>query len=227
MSAGTGWTNAFPLRPAAQAVEAICVAWEFYAKVYRANFNRGTSEPKLTKQLCCYVDRVVAPSLGLLGTWAAENVIGYLDPLTGEMIEERRTDILYGWNNDATRERLQLVFEFKRLRATKGDRNHYLGDKGLQRFVTGIYSYGQASALMVGVLLDTESAVLSPLKAEFADPVRAKRLALVQAASGTPLHQPPNFVQANFDTKHFRPSPLGPAHGSIQVSHMFLEFAYA
>ena len=226
MSAGAGWTTAFPLSPASQAVEAVCVAWGFYAKVYRPHFNRSTFEPKLTKHLCCYVDRVVAPSLGLLGTWAAENVIGYLDPVTGEMIEERRTDILYGWNDDVARERMQLVFEFKRLRATKGDRNHYLGDTGLQRFVTGIYSHGEASALMVGVLLDPQSAVVPPLKAEFADPVRANRLALVQAASGTPLHQPAIFVQANFDTKHLRPPPLGPAHGSIQVSHMFLEFAY-
>ena len=36
-----------------------------------------------------------------------------LDPATGTMIEERRTDIVYGWNNDT--ESMKLVFEFKRL----------------------------------------------------------------------------------------------------------------
>lgn len=226
MSAGANWAAAFPLKPASEAVTAVCAAWNFYAGAPRSDFNRSTPEPKLTKLMCCYIRRVVAPKLGLLGTWAAENVIGDLDPVSGEFIEERRTDISYGWNDDAARQQLELVFEFKRLRATKGDRKHYLGEKGLQRFVTGIYSPGQERALMVGVLLDPQAAVLPALKGEFADPVRAAQLALIPATSGVPLIQPAAFAQADFDTEHRRPPPRGHASGRIKVSHMFLEFAY-
>lgn len=226
MSTGANWAAAFPLKSATEAVTAVCTAWKFYASAPRPDFNRTTSEPKLTKLICCYVRRVVAPDLGLLGTWAAENVIADLDPVTGKLIEERRTDIQYGWNDDAARQQLELVFEFKRLRATKSDRKHYLGRKGLQRFVTGMYSEGQERALMVGILLDSKAAVLPPLKAEFAVPALAAQLALVPAASGAPLIQPAAFAQADFDTEHMRPPPRGHASGRIKVSHMFLEFAY-
>lgn len=226
MSAGANWAAAFPLKSATDAVTAVCTAWKFYASAPRPGFNRSTPEPKLTKLICGYVRRVVAHDLGLFGIWTAENVITDLDPVTGELIQERRTDIQYGWNDDAARQQLELVFEFKRLRATKSDRKHYLGHKGLQRFVTGIYSVGQERALMVGILLDSQSAVLPPLKAEFADPALATQLALAPAASGAPLIQPAAFAHADFDTEHIRPPPRGHASGRMKVSHMFLEFDY-
>lgn len=204
------------------------MAWQFYAKQYRPHFNRDTSEPRLTKQLCTWIARVEAPKMGLLGSWSSEGVIGDPDLTTGEMLEERRTDIVYGWNDDTAGEKLELVFEFKRLRATKGDRNHYLGDKGLQRFVTGIYSHGQACAVMVGVLRDQKLSVVMPLIAEFALPARIQKLALVPQANGATVHKPSNnfATRADFDTEHLRPAPKGPPHGRIQISHLFLEFGY-
>ena len=45
--------------------------------------------------------------------WAAEDIIGEIDPATRVLAEERRTDIVYGWNDDY--QDLKLVFEFKRL----------------------------------------------------------------------------------------------------------------
>lgn len=222
----TVWASAFPLQPASDAVTAVCEAWNFYASKNREHFNRKTHEPKLTKHLCCYINRVTAPKLGLLGTWSAEAVIGVLDLSSGEITEERRTDIMYGWNDDIARQKMQLVFEFKRLKATKGDRDHYLGERGLQRFVTGIYSLGEERAFMVGILLAAPHKVLPSLKAEFASPLRATSLGLIAANPSAPLIQPATFVQADFDSLHKRPPPHGPAKGCIQVSHMFLEFAY-
>lgn len=222
----TGWASAFPVKPANEAVTAVCAAWEFYAIKHRSHFNRKTHEPQLTKHLCCYISRVVAPQLGLLGTWAAEAVIGDLDVSSGAVIEERRTDILYGWNDDNAQQKMHLVFEFKRLRATKKDRDHYLGEGGLQRFVSGIYSYGEERAFMVGILLDATAKILPSLKAEFANPQRATALNLIPSSPIAPLIQPSMFAQADFDSLHKRLPPEGPAKGSIQVSHMFLEFAY-
>ena len=45
--------------------------------------------------------------------WAAESVENEVDFDTGELKEERRTDIVYGWNND--NDRIRLVFEFKKV----------------------------------------------------------------------------------------------------------------
>ena len=53
-------------------------------------------------------------SAGLLRMWPAENNIGDIDPTPAKLLDERRTDIVYGWN-DASK-KFELVFEFKRLR---------------------------------------------------------------------------------------------------------------
>lgn len=82
-------------------------------------------------------------------------------------------------------------------------------NNGLQRFVTGNYSHGQACALMVGALRNPKLAVVPPLMAEFAVPARAQRLVLVPASPGAAVHQPSNnfAAYAEFDTEHLRPAP--------------------
>ncbi|MET4279238.1 MULTISPECIES: hypothetical protein [unclassified Bradyrhizobium] len=71
-------------------------------------------------------------------------MIGEIDLSTGARIQERRTDIVYGWND--TTQGMRLVFEFKRMGRQKKHRNHYLLEQGLGRFITGIYSRRQAVA---------------------------------------------------------------------------------
>ena len=51
-----------------------------------------------------------------------------IDHVMASIHEERRSDIVYGWNNDATG--LQLVFEFKKMSRSASDREHYLERKG-------------------------------------------------------------------------------------------------
>jgi hypothetical protein len=221
------WSRAFPIQPATQAVEALCAAWDFYARHRRADFNELTKEPDLTKLLAAYAEWVTAPNLGLLGMWSAESVTSAIDDATGALMQERRTDIAYGWNDDASRQRVQLVFEFKRLGKQKRHRDHYLGAKGLERFVTGIYSKGQSIAVMVGVLLDPEPDVLPPLRDAFANSSVASRLRLRVAVGGVPLQRPSmTFARADFDTTHDRAPNLAPSRGYIQVAHIFLEFGY-
>jgi hypothetical protein len=129
VTAPVDWLTAFPIRPATEAVEALCQGWSSLAARPRPDFNPKTKEVGLTKRLKVYVENHVAREHGLLGMWAAEDIIGELDPATGAMIEERRTDIVYGWNNDV--QAMKLVFEFKRLGRQKKHRDHYLGDQGL------------------------------------------------------------------------------------------------
>ncbi|MBB6365845.1 hypothetical protein FHR56_000958 [Xanthomonas sacchari] len=219
------WLAAFPIQPATEAVEALRQGWMELAQRPRPEFNPKTKEDALTKRLKVYVENHVARQRGLLGMWAAEDIIGDFDPVTGAMIEERRTDIVYGWN-DAL-QGIKLVFEFKRLGRQKKHRDHYLKKEGLGRFVTGIYSRRQAVAAMVGVLLDPEIEVVPPIRTALEDEGLAKTLRLRKTAAGLTYSRPSTlFAYADFDTEHEREAALAPTHGTIRVSHFFFSFGY-
>lgn len=221
----TNWLAAFPIQPATEAVEALRQGWSELAQRPRPDFNPKTKEGALTKRLKVYVENHVARQRGLLGMWAAEDIIGEVDPATGAMIEERRTDIVYGWN-DAV-QGIKLVFEFKRLGRQKKHRDHYLQKQGLGRFVTGIYSRRQAVAAMVGVLLDPELEVVPPIRAALEDANLAATLRLCKTKAGLAYARPSTlFVHADFDTEHERDATLAPTHGTIRVSHFFFSFGY-
>lgn len=221
----TNWLAAFPIQPATEAVEALRQGWMELAQRPRAEFNPKTKEDALTKRLKVYVENHVARQHGLLGMWAAEDIIGEVDPVTGAMIEERRTDIVYGWN-DAARS-MKLVFEFKRLGRQKKHRDHYLLNQGLGRFVTGIYSRRQAVAAMVGVLLDPELEVVPPIRTALEQATLATALRLRKTAAGFAYARPSAlFAHADFDTEHERDAALAPSHGTIRVSHFFFSFGY-
>ncbi|WP_354098797.1 hypothetical protein [Bradyrhizobium sp. S3.2.12] len=144
---------------------------------------------------------------------------------TGALIQERRADIVYGWND--TTQGMRLVFEFKRMGRQKKHRNHYLLEQGLGRFVTGIYSRRQAVAAMVGVLLDPEADVVPPIREALEDAALATALRLKPTSGGDPIARPSNmFRAADFDTEHERDPSLAPTHGTIRVSHFFLAFGY-
>jgi hypothetical protein len=225
VTAADDWFAAFPIQPATEAVEALCQAWTELAERPRPDFNPKTNEAALTKRLKVYIENYTARERGLLGMWAAEDIIGEIDPATGAMIEERRTDIVYGWN-DSTQD-LKFVFEFKRLGRQKRHRDHYLRENGLARFVTGIYSRRQAVAAMVGVLLDPEPDVVPPIREMLSQEEMVAELKLRPAADGLAVIQPSAlFSAADFDTEHERDPTLAPSHGHIRVAHFFLPFGY-
>lgn len=225
MTRSVDWLAAFPLQPATEAVEALRQGWSELAARPRPDFNPKTKEDGLTKRLKIYVENHVARQRGLLGMWAAEDIIGDIDPATGAMVEERRTDIVYGWNDEF--QGMKLVFEFKRLGRQKKHRDHYLREQGLGRFVTGIYSRQQAVAAMVGVLLDPEDEIVPPIRKALEDSTLATALRLCQTPAGQPFERPSVLFQAaDFDTEHERDAALAPTHGTIRVSHFFLPFGY-
>ena len=121
----------------------------------------------------------------------------------------------------------KLVFKFKRLGKQKRHRDHYLREKGLVRFVTGIYSRHQAVAAMVGILLGPEADIVPAIRKALADQEIAKELKLRLTAAGTPFIQPSSlFTSAEFDTEHERDPALAPSQGHIRVAHFFLSFGY-
>jgi hypothetical protein len=219
------WLDAFPIRPAAEAVEAIYESWQRLASVHRPGFHPLRSEPDLTRVLKAHVEYVTARERGLLGMWVAEGIINEIDLDTAELTEERRTDIVYGWNNDQTG--IQLVFEFKKIDRLARSRTHYLGENGLGRFVTGIYSRQQAIAAMVGILMDPIDEVVPPLRDRLADSAIAAPLKLRLRSTGGAYDRPSLlFPLADFDTEHERDPKLAPSHGTIRVAHLFFSFGY-
>lgn len=219
------WAPAFPIGTASDAVEAVCESWAILSSRARPDFHRKSKEPHLTKVLKTHVEQVTAPRHGLIGMWAAENVINRVDFKTGAILEERRTDIVYGWNDHA--KGYQLVMEFKKLGKTPSSRKHYLGDNGIGRFVSGMYAQGQPVAAMIGLLIDDKVQVVPKLCKEIASPSQISALRLQKNGKGgfvdTPSHLSPS---ATFDTSHTRPAPAGPPSGTIRVAHLFLEFGY-
>lgn len=217
------WFDAFPLGPASQAVDAVCASWSILTTRYRAAFHAKMKEPKLTKALKTHVERVTARERGLLGMWAAESVINRMNLDTGELTEEKRTDIVYGWNDDKAS--IELVFEFKKLTRYKRSRNAYIGSEGLGRFVTGMYSERQQVAAMVGILIDPYDKIVPSLRADLERPDAGAELYILPGSSGNACQYPSIlFDSAEFDTAHMRPSEPAPEAGTIRVAHLFLPF---
>ena len=217
------WATAFPLGTANDAVEAVCDSWVTLASRPKPDFHKKKREDYLTRVLKTHVEHVTAPRRGLIGMWAAENVINRVDFETGTILEERRTDIVYGWN-DQTRG-YQLVMEFKKLTSKASSRKHYLSDDGIGRFVSGMYSYGQPVAVMVGLLIDPDGQIVQKLCEQIGSSPYFEALRLRRNGTGEVIDQPSKLIaKARFDTDHDRPPPAGPPSGTIRVAHLFLEF---
>jgi hypothetical protein len=215
------WLSAFPLRHATEAVDALCESWRVLAASDKPHFHPGSREPQLTRVLKAHVENVTARERGLLGMWATESVINKVDFTTGQIVEERRTDIVYGWNNEAVG--IQLVFEFKKLGRTAASRAHYAGNNGLLRFVTGIYGQHQPVAAMVGVLVDPFDDCVPPLRQALENEPVGSPMALRRSSVGEACAMPSQvFKAANFDTEHDRPKGAPPP--IVRVAHIFLKF---
>ena len=227
MTAGLDWLDAFPLGQASKAVQAIQLSWEHWASRPREHFHHGVREPDMTKVVRQYADRFVSRDLGLIGYWGAEPTENEVDPETGEILEEIRSDIVFAWNNDE--QAIRLVFEFKKLNHRDSSREYYLGKNGLLRFVTGAHSQQQAIAVMVGILLSEEPRVVPALRRSLQVPAQAGALKMLKQHNGRWLSKPsvlfPNF--ADFDTEHERVPALAPTHGTIRVAHAFVGFGYS
>lgn len=225
-SAGQSWRTAFPVADVERAVDVLIEAWTTLAAKKTKHFCHTTPEPILTRALKTYIADVVAPRRGVLGMWAAEGVINQINSKTLKIVEERRNDIVYGWNNTSVD--IQIVFEFKKLNRLARSRAEYLDNEGLGRFVDGIYARKQAIAAMVGIVVEAADSMVSSILTDLAEPSRQVSLRLESHKNGAVYVRPSEVFPraAEFDTVHRRPAGKAPAHGTILVSHIFLSFGY-
>lgn len=224
MSKQDVWLKIFPLAEAENAVDAVCQGWDELAYREAPGFQRCTHEPDLTLVLTEYLRDVISPRYGLLGNWGAENVGGKIDPRTLKITERYRTDIQYRWNDEVRS--LDIVFEFKKLDHTESSRKYYCGPKGMERFVNGLYSKRQPVALMAAILIDSYSECVPELRNLLQLSSDSDVLRMKPNKNGEMLYMPSKLFpkHAEFDTVHNRPQELGPKHGTIQLSHIFLQF---
>lgn len=213
MTSLNAWQEMFPLPKARAAVAAVKECWDEMAASNRPDFTPTENERKLTIRLCDYL-RKVGQSRGLFGFWRAE-------PVGEERGKEYRTDIEYLWGSEEQNKRMALVFEFKKLK-TSGRANY---KDGMARFVTGAYSTKEPLALMAGILEGPSNVCVPRLRKALAHHGWVKDLQIVKRPDGKVLTAPSAFFgEADFDTEHRRSIEKAPQHGTIKISHMFLEW---
>lgn len=218
------WQAAFRAGDAPAVVKALCAAWRELLSISPETFRPAETEPHLTELLCEFL-RATKANTKLTGQWSYEGRQANLKRMTDKglgVVKRKRTDIQYFSNREDPP--LDLVFEFKKLSHLKSQRDQYVED-GLLRFVTGEYSVGQPVALMVGILITHRDDAVPPLL-RWLDSPDAKELLYLETIDGRQLRAPSRLFPAEgeFDTEHLRPVEKGPAHGTIIVSHLFVEF---
>lgn len=220
------WLKAFPIQEASKAVEVVLDGWKDLSSRNSAKFCHTEKEPKLTTMLRLYIKDYKAMNAGLLGQWGAEQTEGMLDLITLEITKRHRTDIHYAWHDQSTRH--EIIFEFKKLSHTKSSRDLYYSKEGMGRFIDGNYAKRHPLSLMVGILMSAKEDCVPPLKKAISANGAAGALKMLKNSKGHLLTEPSDFFnsKAEFDTEHTRPVEMAPQHGSIIISHLFVEFPF-
>lgn len=219
------WQEAFRAGDAATVVKAVFVTWQELLGTSPETFHPNETEPRLTELLAEFL-RATKARTKLTGQWSYESRQGGLDRVTPRglrVVKRKRTDIQYFSNREDPP--LDLVFEFKKVSHVKSQRDNYVGEEGMLRFITGEYSVGQPVALMVGILVIHRDDSMPPL-VRWLESAEAKSLLYIETSNGRQIRTPSDLFPAisEFDTEHLRPRDKGPAHGTIVISHIFVEF---
>ena len=216
----TVWHKAFRASHGPQAVEALNTAWHELVAQAPTNFHSGRKEPELTETLCFYLEQTRAAHR-LPGQWMNETPQGQIliENKQATVKNRKRTDIRYF--TERYFPTTNLVFEFKKLDHRKPQRDNYVGEEGMLRFITGEYSRGHPVAVMVGILIEHDDDTVPPLLKQLEEAAVRSRLHMGKS----PICRPSGlFACARFDTEHVRPKDRAPAHGTIVISHLFLGF---
>lgn len=225
MSDRTSWQRAFRSGDAPTVVRALRAAWDDLVASSPETFHPGEPEPRLTELLGQHLHDTKADHK-LTGLWTYETRQGTIQRTTAKgvrIVKRKRTDVQYFSNKEEPA--LELVFEFKKLGHQKSHREHYIGEEGMLRFVTGEYSLRQPLAVMVGILVTHADDSLPPLT-QWLNGAEAKSFLYMETVDGRQTRSPSGFfpTESLFDTEHLRSRDKAPAHGTIVISHVFLDF---
>ncbi len=216
------WRKAFPMEETRRVVQLVQDTWDWLVAKGTPKFNPKSAEPHLTQFLQAVL-KTRAGVCGLTGKFAAEDMNADANLDTGELENRHRTDIRYF----SDRKKVDLTFEFKKLKPQSESRLRYYGDSGMLRFVDGKYSRDKHLAFMVGLIADEADKCVKGLKMAIGKPDIAAQLHLLKSSNGDCIHEPsrelPGLVR--FDTEHSR-AALGD-QPDIVLCHLFLLYGDA
>lgn len=161
-----------------------------------------------------------------MGQWSYEKPRFEFDPTTGKKIKRIRQDIEY-FSNAGT-ERLNLTYEFKKLKAKGDSWRIYQGKNGMRRFVDGYYAKQQPVAAMVAMTLDDPKHCIDGLRRSLLVDGTRDSLKMLPDHDGRYIREPSIVFSdsATFDTEHKRPSDQAPPQGATMLAHIFLPLLF-
>ncbi len=212
------WEEMIPVEETHAAARFLATTWNLIAKSCPKDIQYAKHEPKLTELLYIYLNRLRAKS-GLTGFWVNEAQEPHIDD-DGELRRIKK-DITYYSN--ASRLRLELIFEFKKL--SRSSLATYRGEEGMRRFIDGNYAPQNPLAVMVGIILKGNyEDVIEALYNSLSQADVRGELEMVSDATGRYIRRPSEAVRstAQFDTEHRRPADKAPPNGTTTIAHIFL-----
>ncbi|WIH05133.1 hypothetical protein KHF85_00900 [Xanthomonas translucens pv. graminis] len=216
------WTALFPAEEPQRATRFLVETWVALTARAPRQFASNLSEPKLTEQFWIYLNNLSSPEGRLTGFWNYETHKLAFDLERGEMIKRIRTDIDYLSNAGGAR--IELTFEFKKLKATSNSWRAYQGVSGMRRFVDGYYARHAPVALMVAMTVDDTKACVDGLRRSLQNSGKRTDLCMLPDAAGRYIRDPSEIFagSATFDTEHKRPEDQAPPQGATTLAHIFL-----
>lgn len=220
------WSAAFPMDEATRAVEFLVKTWQEVVPAKREFFNATQRENVHTEKFWFYLQSLSLSKGRLTGQWSYEHPEVFMEDataLTPVLNKRIRKDITYFSNRND--DQLLLIFEFKKLRATKDSWKTYHGTEGMRRFVDGHYAIGRPLAFMVGMIIGDRLECIAGLRRSILSPGTLSDLRMISRSGGQYIFDPSlHFPQtAEFDTEHNRPASKAAKHGTILLSHLFLD----
>lgn len=210
----------FPVEEAHRATQFLVNTWHTVTAKASENVDQRRKEPQLTEQLCWNLDQLAESEGKLLGYWSYEKP-GEFNPITGKKIKRIRQDIEYFSN--AGNVRLNLTYEFQKLKAKGDSWRAYQGESGMRRFVDGYYAKQLPVAAMVAMTLDDNKCCIDGLRRSLLIDGTRDSLKMLPDDAGRYIREPSQVLPAAaFDTEHKRPPEQAPPQGATTLAHIFL-----
>lgn len=221
MNVRDAWREAFPQQSAQKVVGYLLKMWSTLAASPTEHFGWHLGEPAITQQFKQRLEDGSADE-GFTGAWMAENVSMEFAS-DGKPRNVNRTDIVYFSNREQPT--LRLTFEFKKLKDHPDSRRAYYGEKGMGRFLSGIYSPKHPFGIMVAIIEnDADRTCVDKLKRRMRDPeVNTLVNYIPDEDTGEWIREPSGEMPklADFDTQHTRANRV---FQTFMFSHMVLAF---
>lgn len=230
VAARSAWLKSFPLNEVQRASEFIRTTWNEIASTKPDSFAPTLRENTITETLASYIQKTALAKGRLTGFWGYEEQSSDLAEITKKRlgaVNRIRKDLVY--KSNAKKIRLQLTYEFKKIKATNGSCKTYRGKDGMRRFVDGHYAQKMSMAAMVGMVIGGRQEVVDMLRRSLLSPAGLSDLKMVVNSSQRFLDEPSALLPgvAEFDTEHVRSPEKAPEHGTIRLAHMFLQMPEA